>query len=726
MKNKYMNADNNDDDNEEDIILDRKTLNLKAKQTLSTSSSSPFGPNHLNIGVYDDSNKLSKIKTIILATTCISMGMFTGLLGPTFPYLAQKMSTKLSSIIWFIVVKGIGFLIGTCLSSYLYTWFNTCCLLGLSCLSISFGVYSLSSIIDLTTFYLISLTLGIGFGLTYNGIDALYNRVWIRPSISSIRWLHLLVALGAIISTLILLPSTFSIDKNLSSITNITQSIRPRRAIMNNTDLLFNQTISSTTINMITKSSKVVSENLISSFYTKSSFKIQQTISKSICIKSYCCYDQNKRNNIFICQKYINNQTNNCKNVFLSCETLNSTICYIDKIHTWCRIEQICENDTISNCSRELIDIAIHINNFTTIKSLSSTSTTNLPLTSTSTINITTSVPISITQTTVNNIYLNITQISTNRYNKPSMAESDKDDLSKNFFYLKIRLIFHSMTLIDLLYLCISLLFFLLGILYSILAMQNEKINLLSIKNLNPLSLLFIQPHRIINNLNKQISLLSDYSSFKFIFLLILFYFILSGIEHSCIYLIYLFGKNFHLSEYQCLLFQFYYLFGRLIDILINYIWFLLNKYFNKTQTDFISIKFLIFIRLIILTLICFFNLFHQIYYFVFFSIGFFLTSLSSLILYWIERDLSLNELLLRIILYTIIISEIIFPIFIFYNIEYFLQFYLLISLCLLTFFFMIIIYSSKKWQRNRSYRLLPESMDLDEIEFEENSDNET
>ncbi|CAF3913863.1 unnamed protein product, partial [Rotaria sp. Silwood1] len=169
--------------------------------------------------------------------------------------------------------------------------------------------------------------------------------------------------------------------------------------------------------------------------------------------------------------------------------------------------------------------------------------------------------------------------------------------------------------------------------------MQNEKINLLSIKNLNPLSLLFIQPHRIINNLNKQISLLADYSSFKFIFLLILFYFILSGIEHSCIYLIYLFGKNFHLSEYQCLLFQFYYLFGRLIDILINYIWFLLNKYFNKTQTDFISIKFLIFIRLIILTLICFFNLFHQIYYFVFFSIGFFLTSLSSLILYWIERD---------------------------------------------------------------------------------------
>lgn len=48
--------------------------------------------------------------------------MFSGLLGPTFPFLAQNMSTELSSVVWLIAVKAIGFLIGTCLSSYLYTW----------------------------------------------------------------------------------------------------------------------------------------------------------------------------------------------------------------------------------------------------------------------------------------------------------------------------------------------------------------------------------------------------------------------------------------------------------------------------------------------------------------------------------------------------------------------------------------------------------------------------
>ncbi len=88
--------------------------------------------------------------------------------------------------------------------------FNVCCLLGLSCLAISFGVCSLPLITDLATFYLTSLILGIGLAISYNGIDTLYNRLWTRPSLASVRWLHLLVAFGAILSTLMLFPSTFS------------------------------------------------------------------------------------------------------------------------------------------------------------------------------------------------------------------------------------------------------------------------------------------------------------------------------------------------------------------------------------------------------------------------------------------------------------------------------------------------------------------------------------
>jgi hypothetical protein len=250
--------------------------------------------------------------------------------------------------------------------------------------------------------------------------------------------------------------------------------------------------------------------------------------------------------------------------------------------------------------------------------------------------------------------------------------------------------------------------------------MRGEGINSSSITNLNPLSLLFTKPHRIVNNLNTQISLLSDRSSLKFVFLVLLFYFILSGIESSCTYLTYLYGIELQLSQTKCLLLQFCYLFGRLVDILINYSWFLLDK-----QSDFISIKFLIFLRLSILLILCFWNFYQQIFYLLFFSIGLLLTSLSSLILYWIERDLSLNETLLRLILYAIIISEMVFPIFFFYKMKYFLQYYLFVGLCLLIILFLIILYSSKKWQRNRLYRLLPTSMETNDMELQENSDND-
>jgi len=52
------------------------------------------------------------------------------------------------------------------------------------------------------------------------GIDALYNHLWTQ---SSIRWLHVLVALGAILPTLMLFPSTFSNDNNISLSINITR-----------------------------------------------------------------------------------------------------------------------------------------------------------------------------------------------------------------------------------------------------------------------------------------------------------------------------------------------------------------------------------------------------------------------------------------------------------------------------------------------------------------------
>ncbi|CAF1066838.1 unnamed protein product [Rotaria sordida] len=810
------------DNDEEEVILDRRTLIHQPNNSNSLSNSGPIllGVNRFNIKVYDDPIKLSRAKTILLAVTCISIGMFTGLLGPTFQFLSQHMSSELSAVTWLISMKAIGFLIGSFLSAYLYAWFNVCCLLGLSCLAISFGVCSLPLITDLATFYLTSLILGIGLGISYNGIDALYNRLWTRSSLVSIRWLHLLVAFGALLSTSMLFPSNISIKNDISSATTMTPSFRPRREITNevadllaamsppaNEDMLFNATNAfnlsndtyttsesfsigtSTTTKLILKPSVVETDALKQSLVAKPIPGTDQSNVKLPCMKLYCCYNYNNinqnetiRNNPFTCQENNDNPSDDCKNIFSLCKNSTSQICLVDKTNVSCRIDPICENEQKSDCSIQSINAAINASSSTIATTviptstiitttILSTTTPNVPIesttlspstststsTSTPTTTITTTTVATTTailETTSKNT-ISSTSITTHR-NKPSMAESHKDDLSKNLFFVKIHLFFNSITSINLIYLLIALLFFLLGIIYSTLAMRGEGINTSSTKsiNLNPLSLLFGNSHRTINNSNKSISLLSDSSSLKFVLLLIVFYFIMIGIESSCIYLTYLFGIELKFQSYQCLIIQFLFIFGlvlgRLIDILMNYGCFLFNtRITNRTkkQSDkfhLISIKFCILIRLILLLLICstlsFSHLFQdnstttssipsiRMFYFIFLFIGLLIASLPTLILYWIERDLSLNDSLKRFILITITISEIIVPSFLFYTIKHVVLsyvFYLFIGSCLLLILFMFILYTSKKWQRKQLYRILPTSMEMDEINIENHSDDD-
>lgn len=63
------------DDEEEDIILDRRKLIHQPNDLNSTSNSGPIllGVNRFDIKVYDDPIKLSQTKIILLATTCISI-----------------------------------------------------------------------------------------------------------------------------------------------------------------------------------------------------------------------------------------------------------------------------------------------------------------------------------------------------------------------------------------------------------------------------------------------------------------------------------------------------------------------------------------------------------------------------------------------------------------------------------------------------------------------------
>jgi hypothetical protein len=151
-----------------------------------------------------------------------------------------------------------------------------------------------------------------------------------------------------------------------------------------------------------------------------------------------------------------------------------------------------------------------------------------------------------------------------------------------------------------------------------------------------------------------------------------------------------------------------------------------------------------ILIRLILLVIVCstlsFSHLFQEnastssstpsahVLYAHFFLVGLLIASLPTLILFWIERDLSLNDSLIRIILITITMSEIIFPPFLFHAIQHAVLsylFYLFIGSCCLLVLFTCILYTGKKWQRKKLYRILPTSMDLDDADVENHSDPE-
>ncbi|CAF0786224.1 unnamed protein product [Didymodactylos carnosus] len=788
-----------EDEDDEEVILDKRTL----FQPNSDSSSPIGGVNRFNIKVYEEV-KLSKVQTALLGATCVSIGIFAGILGPTFVFFANKIQTDVAAIIWLISMKASGFFIGTLLSVYLYDWFNTCCLLGLSCLSISFGVCALPMITDLATFYLTALILGVGLAISNNGIDTLYNRLWTRRSLTPVRWLHLLLALGAVLSTLLLVPTSLNNDK-LAIISNNTKKEqidigRPRRqehktvsfadklADMTIDDPLYETHYSISNTSLLTidfNSSLLITKSITTTTAPSHPPKsIASSLNQTSCLKIYCCYNSNETKNAsssssFVCRSDAPTNQNEqiCKQIMENCQeqklclTSMNYLCKIDEI---CNVKKEEQEIVVKNCSIPIIDMAHKINIISLkqpviIKPNGINSNTTeaarislLPTTISSSSLLTTSITTTTMTATLisNTIYVNKTLSTINstiitiiQHHKPSYAKSDADELSKNLFYRKAVNFFHSIHSIQVLYLFLSLCFFLLGILYSILAMRGtDAVSGISQQQpayrQSPTSNFFTsffvrQSSRQRQNISPSNSLLfADNSSLKFISTLILFYFFLSSIEHSSIYLTYLFGIQLSQTQLSSLLIQFSFFIGlflgRLFDIFIEYGCYLFytrvitraKKQSNHFHS--ISLKCCILICLFLLFIVSstltFSHLFKQtttdnglpskrVLYLTFFLIGFIIALLSNLILTWLEQDLTLNDRLIKIIVLTMTTSEILFPSLIYYTMrKYILSFifYLFLSSLLSLVIFVFLLYSSKKWQRKRLYRILPTSMDVE------------
>ena len=273
------------------------------------------------------------------------------------------------------------------------------------------------------------------------------------------------------------------------------------------------------------------------------------------------------------------------------------------------------------------------------------------------------------------------------------------------------------MTSIHVIYLLLAFTFFLLFVFYSTLAMRADTDDLSSQVKCNPLQLFIVQCP-----LSTKTGSSPDRSLLQLVLPLALFYLILSSIDHSSIYLTYLFGMHQTFQSTASLCIALFYLFGRLADQCLNYGWILLGK-----PLDFVSLKVSILLRLVVLFLLCFSTLFQgtltvQICYLTFFLLGFLVSSTASLMLLWIERDFNLTDSLCRFVLSTLLLGEMIAPLTFVHRLQSLLALYFTIGSSLLLGVFLFVLYRSKQWPSNRSYRLLSTSM---EMNGQETSDSE-
>ena len=129
----------------------------------------------------------------------------------------------------------------------------------------------------------------------------------------------------------------------------------------------------STAVKPILKPSVVETNSLKQSIIVKPSSKTDRSVTAS-CIKTFCCYDFNiasqnvtMKNNPIFCQEKDDNQSENCRNISLSCQIPGSGICAINKTGIKCRVDLNCGGDNQLNCSLRLINADINPNSSTTI-----------------------------------------------------------------------------------------------------------------------------------------------------------------------------------------------------------------------------------------------------------------------------------------------------------------------------------------------------------------------
>ncbi|TNM94633.1 hypothetical protein fugu_017392 [Takifugu bimaculatus] len=200
--------DNDDDEQEEDTLFDKRRDVKGLKSALKTSKGAAKCRCEQRVEVVGGSRGGPGacgrwMVTFTLCASFLSLGMSISVLGPTFEDLAVNVKKNISNISYIFVGRSVGYICGSLIGSALFDCMNPHLLLGFSMLVTAFGMCAIPFCREaLLLTGLISST-GISMGVLDTGGNVLILNLWGEQASPHMQALHFSFAAGAFMSPIV-------------------------------------------------------------------------------------------------------------------------------------------------------------------------------------------------------------------------------------------------------------------------------------------------------------------------------------------------------------------------------------------------------------------------------------------------------------------------------------------------------------------------------------------
>ena len=154
--------------------------------------------------IIDGKKDLKIVKTLFYYYAFICFGMFSGLIGPSMPYLSELVNTNLDKISFILIAKPAGTFIGTALTGYFYDNYKGHIIFSLSLLILGVGMLLVPNSSSLRILLLLFLIMGIAEGFGHVGGNTLLIWNYNQKTGGLINGLHSCHGLGAFLSPFLL------------------------------------------------------------------------------------------------------------------------------------------------------------------------------------------------------------------------------------------------------------------------------------------------------------------------------------------------------------------------------------------------------------------------------------------------------------------------------------------------------------------------------------------